>query len=156
MRNFMNKLQFNVIGFVSIFAIASLSGAEKQVLSPLSATIAEARIDINAKEREFKGLQVKIQEDMRLSATGRAELGRLAEKTSGNILQSKVNANIAAESRRDEKDPNSRENAVLFLGDAAISLNTKPTIQDIRHKYDDELSKVQMQAAQFQNEQDNF
>lgn len=152
----MNKLRFNVIGFVSIFAIASLSGAEKQVLSPLSATIAEARIDINAKESEIKDLQVKIQQDMELSSSSRAELDRLAEKTGDNILQAKVNLNIAAESRRDEKDPSSRANAQYFLGDAARSLNAKPTIQDIQHKYDDESSKVQAQAALFQKEQDNF
>lgn len=156
MGGFMNKLRFNVIGFVSIFAMASLSGAEKQVLSPLSATIAEARIDINAKDRKIKDLQVEIQQDLWLPASSKAELGRLSEKTGGNILNAKVSANIAAESRRDEKDPNSRANAQYFLGDAARSLNAKPTIQDIQHKYDDELSKAQMQAAQFQKEQDNF
>jgi hypothetical protein len=156
MGDFMNKLRFRMIGLISICAIASISAAEKPVLSPLSATIADARIGIEAQKAQIQDLQVKIEQDLALPSSGKAELNRLAEKTSGHVLQAKVDVNRAAESRRDEKDPNSRANAEAFLGDAARSLNAKPTVKDMQQKYDDESSKAQAQAMQFKKEQDNF
>jgi len=152
----MNKLRFNVIGFVSICAIAGLSAAEKPLFNdPLANTIVDAGRDVKAHIFRVQQLQTEIASNPDISFSSQAEFARLAQKSSDHGLQAHVHWNIALESYADQKDPNSRANAQAFLGDAARSLNARPTIKDIQQKYDDESSKAQARAVQFQKEQDN-